>query len=96
MAGQIRITPEQMRGRANEYRAEAENVQQVISKMDQLLSTLQSEWEGAASEAYAAHYNELKPGFKQAVDLINDIAQALDTVASNEEELDTSMASQFK
>ena len=62
MANQIRITPDQMRQRANEYRAEADTVNGVISKMDSLLSALQGEWEGAASESYAARYQELKPG----------------------------------
>ena len=52
-SGQIRMTPDTMRGRAGEYRTEAENVQNVIDKMDRLLDTLLTEWEGAASEAYA-------------------------------------------
>ncbi|MBE6018615.1 MAG: WXG100 family type VII secretion target, partial [Lachnospiraceae bacterium] len=66
MANQIRITPEQMRSRAGEYRNEAEVVNGVILKMDQLLGALQGEWEGAASESYAARYAELKPGFLKA------------------------------
>ena len=70
MANQIRITPDQMRQRANEYRAEADTVNGVISKMDSLLSALQGEWEGAASESYAARYQELKPGFQKAEELI--------------------------
>ncbi len=44
MANQIRITPDQMRTRANEYRTEAETVNGVIQKMDSLLGQLQSEW----------------------------------------------------
>ena len=35
-SGQIRMTPDTMRGRAGEYRTEAENVQNVIDKMDRL------------------------------------------------------------
>ena len=46
MANQIRITPDQMRERANQYRAEADTVNGVINKMDSLLQQLQSEWEG--------------------------------------------------
>ena len=34
MANQIRMTPDMMRGRANEYRNEADAVNGVISKMD--------------------------------------------------------------
>ena len=70
MANQIRMTPDVMRQRANEYRTQGEAVNEVISKMDQLLGQLQSEWEGNASEAYAARYQELKPGFQKASELI--------------------------
>jgi len=96
MANQIRITPEQMRGRANEYRIEASKVHDVILKMDQLLGALQSEWEGAASESYAARYQELKPGFLKAEELIGEIAQALDSTANIVEETDANIAAQFR
>lgn len=96
MANQIRVTPDQMRQRASEYRNQAEAVHSVISKMDSLLQQLQGEWEGQASESYAARYQELKPGFVKAEELIREIAQALDSVAKNVEEQDISIANQFK
>lgn len=96
MAGQIRITPDQMRERANQYRAEADTVNGVISTMDNLLGQLQSEWEGSASESYAARYQELKPGFMKAEELIREIATALDSTAKIVEETDASIASQFR
>ncbi|PID82952.1 MAG: WXG100 family type VII secretion target [Clostridiales bacterium] len=96
MANQIRITPDQMRERANQYRTEAETVNGVISKMDTLLSQLQGEWEGAASESYAARYQELKPGFMKAEELIREIAAALDSTARIVEETDTNIANQFR
>lgn len=95
MAGQIRIGPDAMRGRAGEYRNQAEAVNGVISTMDALLSALQGEWEGAASVAYANRYAELKPGFVKAEELINEIAAALDATARIMEETDSSIASQF-
>ena len=96
MANQIRITPDQMRQRANQYRNEAENVHGVIGSMDNLLSALQSEWEGQASESYAERYQELKPGFQKAEELIREIAQALDSTANIVEETDSSIAAQFR
>lgn len=96
MANQIRITPDQMRQRANQYRTEADNVNGVISKMDSLLQQLQSEWEGSASESYAARYQELKPGFMKAEELIREIARALDSTARIVEETDSDIANQFK
>lgn len=96
MANQIRITPDQMRERANQYRTEADTVNGVINKMDSLLGQLQAEWEGAASESYATRYQELKPGFMKAEELIREIAAALDSTARIVEETDADIASQFR
>ena len=63
--------------------------------MDVLLQNLQSEWEGDASKAFDARYNELRPGFVAAKDLIDEIARALDDIANSTEELDSTIASQF-
>ena len=80
-SGQIRMTPDTMRERAGEYRTEADNVQSVIDKMDRLLETLLTEWEGSASEAYANKFAELRPSFVKGKELIDDIAAALDKTA---------------
>ncbi len=96
MASQIRMTPDMMRQRAGQYRTKANNVNGVINKMDNLLSALQSEWEGASSESYAARYAELKPGFVKAEQLINEIAAALDQSANILEETDANIASGFR
>ena len=96
MSNQIRITPDQMRGRASEYRTQASNVESVITKLDNLLQNLQGEWEGQASESYASRYQQLRPGFVKAQELINEIASALDSTANIVEETDTNIANQFK
>lgn len=96
MANQIRITPDQMREKANQYRTEADTMNGVIAKMDSLLQQLQGEWEGAASESYAARYQELKPGFMKAEELIREIATALDSTAKIVEETDSGIANQFR
>ena len=96
MANQIRITPDQMWERANQYRAEADAVNGVSTKMDYLLGQLQSEWEGAAGESYSARYQELKPGFMKAEELIRESAAALDSTARIVEETDTDIANQFR
>lgn len=96
MSEQIRISPDQMRSRATQYRGEAEKVSDVIQQMDTLLQNLQSEWEGASSESYASRYAELKPSFKKCYDLINEIATALDKTAEILESTDADIANQFR
>lgn len=94
--GQIRITPDDMRSRASEYRTEGNKLEDIISTMDTLLENLQGEWEGAASESYASRYAELKPGFQKARDLIEEIATSLETVATTMEDTDSSISASFK
>jgi len=96
MANQIRMTPETMRTRATEYGRQADTLKEVITTMDNLLNQLQSEWEGAASESYAQKYEELKPGFQKAEQLIRDIQAALKKTADIVENTDADIASQFR
>ena len=96
MSDQIRMTPDMMRSRASEYATQSEMVGEVISRMDSLLSQLQSEWEGAASRYYAEKYEELKPGFVKAQELIMEISEALNKTAQTVEETDQAIAAQFR
>ena len=96
MSNQIRLSPDQMRERASQYRAEADKVNAVIAKMDNLLSQLQSEWEGSASESYAARYQEMKPGFTKTEELIREIAAALDSTARIVEETDAEIGRKYQ
>ena len=95
MAGQIRITPEQMRTRASEFRTEGANFQDVISKMKNLIGILQEEWEGQASQGFAAQFAAMEPTFNNVRQLIDDIGQQLDSTASAVEQLDQEIASKF-
>lgn len=95
MAGQIRITPNQMRSRASEFRTAGENFQEVISKMESLIGVLQEEWEGQASQGFARQFDSMKPTFTSVRDLIDDIGQQLDSTASAVEQLDQEIANKF-
>jgi WXG100 family type VII secretion target len=92
MASQIRISPDQMRERANSYQTESGNVSEMIGRLDSLLQSLLGEWEGSASEAY----RELRPAFTQAEELLAEISKALNTTAQNMENVDESIASGFR
>lgn len=96
MASQIRIEPDVMRQRAAEYSTEGQKLEEIIKKMDSLLTTLQSEWEGSASESYAQRYQELKPGFIKARTLIEEISNALKSTAKIIEDTDAGIANQLR
>lgn len=62
-SGQIRMTPDTMRERAGEYRTESDNVQSVIDKMDRLLETLLTEWEGLSIRGICQQVCRAQPSF---------------------------------
>lgn len=96
-SGEIRISAEEMNSRAQQYDAEAEKVEEIIGEMDQLLLELQEEWKGAASEAYAVKYEELKQkSFQEMQALIGDIATALRATAESMTSADDQIAQKFQ
>lgn len=95
MSGQIRITPEQMRSRAGQFRTEGSTFEGVITKMQGLINNLQQEWEGEASKKFEQQFSSLKPSFNNMRQLIDDIAGQLDATARAVEELDHNISSKF-
>ena len=91
----IKITPDEVRSLAGQYRTQASNVEEIISTMTSLLGQLQGVWEGSACEACAAKFEELKPGFQKTVQLIDEIASGLDASAATMQEADETLASQW-
>ena len=96
MAGQIRMTPEQMRQRSGEVRHQGETFQGVIDRMQSIINELQTEWEGQASRAFAEQFDRLKPAFNDMRRLIDDIGTQLNATANAVEQLDQEIASKFR
>lgn len=94
--GQIRMTPEAMRQRASEFTTQANNLQDIIGKMDNLLGILRGEWEGDASEGFSTKFAELRPNFVKAKELIDEISNALKASANKVEETDREIAGAWK
>lgn len=85
---QLRVSPEQLRGRASEYRTQGQNMEDLISKLDSLINVLESEWEGNSASRYIARYSELRPSFTSMRQLIDELATSLDQEANKFEEAD--------
>ena len=86
---QLRVTPDLLRTRAAEYRRQADAADDLIAKLDSLLSTLESEWEGNSASKYMSQYNDLRPSFVSMQELITDLASELDQQANKFEAADT-------
>ena len=92
---QIRVTPDQMRGRATEYMQKREELTTLISNLDTLLQNLQEEWDGQASASFDGQWQEIKPGFNSCEELLNSINAQLNQTADSIEQLDSEIAGQM-
>jgi len=89
------MTPEQMLARSGEVRGQGEGFQRVIDRMQSIIDELQTEWEGAASQAFAQQFDGLKPSFNEMKELIDKIGTQLDQTATAVEDLDNEIAGKF-
>lgn len=96
MSGQIRVTPAELMDTSREYGRESQEVLSQIVRMDNLMGRLQGMWEGQASEAFKAQYEELKPSFQKMSDLLVDIEEQLKNTALALEDADRQIASQIR
>ena len=65
-------------------------MQEVITKLDSLINTLESEWEGVSASRYISQYSDLRPSFVSMQQLITELASALDQEANKFEAADNS------
>lgn len=96
MAGQIRTTPETLRQRSSEYQRKSEEISQVIAGLDNLISQLQSEFEGQAAQAFEQQYQDIRPGFVKGQEMAETLSQQTRQMAENFESLDQQMASSLR
>ena len=89
------MTPEQMNSRASSVRGQRDAFEDLISKMQNIINELLTEWEGAASESYAQQFNDLQPSFIKMNELLDDLATQLDGTAEAVKSLDQEIASRF-
>ena len=93
---QIRMSPDALHMRASEIRTQGAHAEEVIAELDSIVKALSNEWEGISYEAFLATYEELRPGFQKAKDLIYEISEALEKTAIMFEERDNEIAAAFK
>lgn len=95
MAGQIRLTPEELRSYAAKYGQESSNTGELIGRLDGMINQLEQVWEGASSRAFKDQYERLRPSFQQMRQLLEDIDRQLAQTANVLEETDQRIAGQI-
>ena len=93
---QIRMTPSQMRTHAGEVNNQAQAYADVIQRMRGIINELRGEWEGQASQQFAAQFESLQPSFAAMQRLFEDLSYQLKGTADAVEQMDSQIASKFK
>lgn len=91
MSGQIRMTPEELKAKATLYRQSGDQINEMLTKLDNLQNQLRGEWEGRAFQKFDEQFHQLKPKVKAFAELMSDINEQLnrtaEAVARQDEEL---------
>lgn len=88
----MRLEPEELRDRAKEFRDCSEDMEQIVSHMQVMITNLGEEWEGKSYEGFLKQFEELKPQLDKTVLLGRDIGEQLDSIATNFEDVDNYIA----
>lgn len=95
MAGQIRVTPETLQERANEYGTASNDITTIMNNLQRLQDTLRSEWEGDAFQGFDAQFNELKPKVQNFAELMQQINEQLVKTAQAMQQNDQDLKRNF-
>ncbi len=88
----IKMNFEEMRGKAQEFRACSEEMNDVVSRMRGITDSLCAEWEGVSSDRFRDQFTELEEVLKRAAELGEEIGAQVDSISQVYEEADQAVA----
>ena len=95
MAGVIRLNAEGLTNSSTQLKGKGNEFESWINEVQALINSLPESWEGAAAEAYAEQFNQLKPSLIQTRELIETFATQIDQTLAAAQELDANIASKL-
>ncbi|WP_273853162.1 WXG100 family type VII secretion target [Guptibacillus spartinae] len=96
MAGQIRVTPEELESMSHRYSAESDKVGEQVNSLNEIMGQLKGMWEGESSRAFEEQYEALKPSFHQMQQLLEEVSTQLKSTARSLDEADNQIANQIR
>lgn len=89
----IQVTPEMLRSKASEVRSIKSNHDNIVNQITSLVRNLNSQWKGAAQDAFLARYNEFNSTtFVTFTNMLEGYAKLMDTAANELESQDTTLS----
>lgn len=95
MAGQIRMSPDELQAKAKRYGQSSQQIDQILRDLSNLQSELRGEWEGRAFERFDDQFRELEPRVKDFSELMMEIEMQLTKTAEAVAQQDQALSQNF-
>jgi WXG100 family type VII secretion target len=95
MAGQISVTPEQLKSQSRVYLQARDAIQQQINSVKNMNNQIGQEWQGQAFQSYLQQFNQLEGQVKKFEELLTNINQQLNKYADTVAQRDAQDAHSF-
>lgn len=95
VSGRITMSPDELHGKAQGYGEGADQIHDVLIKLESLQKELRSEWEGRAFERFDEQFQQLRPKVNEFEELMRQIQVQLQKTAQAVRENDEALAQNF-
>ena len=96
MAGRITITPEELTTLGGEFMNSASEIGEIMTKLESVMSALESSWEGAVKLIFFEEYQQRKPSIQEFQNMVNVFGEQLKTIAQELQNTDETLANSIK
>lgn len=96
MAGQIKLTPDELRTSAQKYSDGSQGIEEILQTLTTEQDVIRDNWEGTAFDSFDEQFTELSPKIQDFATLLGDIKEQLVKVADIIEQTDADIASQIR
>ena len=95
MAGQIRMTPAELKAKAARYGQSSQQIEQILKDLTNLQNELRGEWEGRAFDRFNDQFIQLSPKVRDFALLMEQIKVQLEKTADALEQTDQQLSQNF-
>lgn len=92
MSVQIKITPEQVRGVAAQFKGSSEQSREMISKLNAAVNGMQNDWAGLTKEHFYGDFQQWQSRMNEFVSVLDQINMQLVAIATRFENADRGQA----
>lgn len=87
-SGHIRVIPDGLREAAHEAQSVTDITNEISTRIDKVLSDLQSSWEGKAYNKFSDRFSQIREVYNQLTDALEQFSQRVIAAANRYEEID--------